>query len=550
MSPEQAEGKPVDARTDIFSLGVVLYEMATGRRPFQGDTSISTISSILKDTPPRVSELKPGLPRDLGRIIERCLEKDPGKRFQTARDIANELEGLKKEIDSGELQGVSSASTTRAVPPTAAPRLWQRPAVLIAGALVILLAALGLPRLLRDEAVAVDADSTSSLAVFAFENLKDPDDPERLGQILQELVISDLTGIDPLRVVSSQRLFDVRKQVGGGNTEVAVKAGAGKMLTGSLSRLGEKWIVAAQMVEVGTGEVVQSESIDGTDLYAMVDRLTRELQEGLRITFPSDPDPIRQTGNPSLDAYRVFLEGVDALNDSQFPQAEEKFRAAIELAPDWGEAHYKLAITLGWQHGFSVAARQKTSRRFWSVDSTRRTSRDEWLRRGSPTSRAAETSRTNCGKHSSGTILTKRRAGTVWESRRFHSPPQDGEAGRARVEVASFERALELDPDFLLAHTHIFEVEWYDRRYDDALARADRMIIRDPGNPSGYVYKAVTLALVGDEAEFDRVENEALAKLHTPAEREQFYGNVVTRIIHAPDNSLPEKRGRVPAGEH
>ena len=156
MSPEQAEGKPVDARTDIFSLGVVLYEMATGRRPFQGDTSISTISSILKDTPPRVSDLKPGLPRDLGRIIERCLAKNPGKRFQTARDIANELEGLKKEIDSGELQGLSSA---------AVPQLWRRPAVLIAGALVILLAVVGLLRLFRDEGIAVDSASASSSPV-------------------------------------------------------------------------------------------------------------------------------------------------------------------------------------------------------------------------------------------------------------------------------------------------------------------------------------------------------------------------------------------------
>jgi len=113
MSPEQAEGKPIDHRTDIFSLGIVLYEMATGRRPFEGDTPISTISSILKDQPRSVSDLKTANPRELGRIISHCLEKNPERRFQTAKDVRNELEGLRKEVDSGEIvtpaSGVSAA---------------------------------------------------------------------------------------------------------------------------------------------------------------------------------------------------------------------------------------------------------------------------------------------------------------------------------------------------------------------------------------------------------------------------------------------------------
>ncbi len=104
MSPEQAQGKPVDHRSDVFSLGVVLYVMATGRRPFEGDTPASILSSVLKDTPPSLTELKPTLPRHLGRIVRRCLHKDPERRYQTAKDIRNELEELKKELDSGELQ--------------------------------------------------------------------------------------------------------------------------------------------------------------------------------------------------------------------------------------------------------------------------------------------------------------------------------------------------------------------------------------------------------------------------------------------------------------
>src|SRR5262245_6471356 len=113
MSPEQAESKALDHRSDIFSLGVVLYEMATGARPFKGDSPISTISSIIKERQPPVTELRANLPRHLGRVINRCLEKNPEKRFQTARDVCNELEGLQKEVESGDFEPATSGATAR-----------------------------------------------------------------------------------------------------------------------------------------------------------------------------------------------------------------------------------------------------------------------------------------------------------------------------------------------------------------------------------------------------------------------------------------------------
>jgi eukaryotic-like serine/threonine-protein kinase len=103
MSPEQAEGRTVDHRSDIFSLGIVLYELATGARPFNGDTSVSVLSSILKDTPRSITEINRTLPRDLARIVRRCLMKDPEERYQSAKDIRNDLQEVKQALDSGEV---------------------------------------------------------------------------------------------------------------------------------------------------------------------------------------------------------------------------------------------------------------------------------------------------------------------------------------------------------------------------------------------------------------------------------------------------------------
>jgi Tol biopolymer transport system component len=161
MSPEQAAGTAVDARSDLFSLGVILYEMATGRRPFNGDTNVTVLSSILKDTPPSVTDINGTLPSELSRIIKHCLVKDPTRRYQTAVDLRNELAELKQELDSGALTASGTAIPRRA------GAVSSRLRVLAGAALVVGIAGAAVYRWLPPRA----ADRTSAIGEHAFSQL-------------------------------------------------------------------------------------------------------------------------------------------------------------------------------------------------------------------------------------------------------------------------------------------------------------------------------------------------------------------------------------------
>ena len=202
MSPEQARGEKVDARSDVFSLGVLYYQMLTGRRPYQGGSAVDIISSILRDKPPSVTELRADAPPHLARILRRCLEKDPRDRYQTSRDVFNELRELREEMSlaSRPLPLADRGAGARA---SRGRRAW------IVGAAVVVLAAAayfvvrsGVSRRAPPAAVGTEAPPIRSIAVLPLDNYSGDPNQEFFAEGMTDELTADLATISQLRVIS------------------------------------------------------------------------------------------------------------------------------------------------------------------------------------------------------------------------------------------------------------------------------------------------------------------------------------------------------------
>ncbi|MEE8584432.1 MAG: serine/threonine-protein kinase, partial [Acidobacteriota bacterium] len=216
MSPEQAEGKPAGTASDVFSLGILLYQVATGKKPFQGDTHISLLSSILKDDPPSASDLNPRVDAALSAIIHHCLEKDPSRRYPSAAPLHTELQEYQKNLEVSEMlssQSLLSSALGRSASGKGTPRRkW-----LAAAALVFLLLAVGLWWALRGPSGGNPPDTTdgrNSLAVFYFQNMTGDPALEWLRTGLADMLVTDLSQSPHIRVLGTDRLYQILDNLG------------------------------------------------------------------------------------------------------------------------------------------------------------------------------------------------------------------------------------------------------------------------------------------------------------------------------------------------
>jgi len=539
MSPEQARGLEVDARSDVFAFGIVLYELTTRTRPFRGETVTDTLTAILRDPPPAIAPLNPQIPVELERILLRCLEKKPESRYADAGELLQDLKRLKRVTDS---QPVPLVSDPGLAVKWRRLRGWPLTAALGALALVVLapFAFQGLRDVLA---------GPPTLAVIPFDNLQQPDDPERLGQILQELIITDLTEVDSLKVLSSQRLLDVFEQLGRGGRsidrktalEVAARAGATKMLVGSVSRLGERWILTTQLVNLADGTVAASERVDGTELYGMVDGLTTSVRHDLGLDGTGDV-AVGERTSMSLGAYQTYLQGVESSNALAFADAAAAFEKAIAIDPAFGKAYYKLAVVRWWAPSIdplvliSGGASPGDPLRALLGGKVKLTRKERLL--AEALLPLVERRFDEARPKFEGLVQRFPDEKEAWYGlgeALFHSGP---DAALRAETLTAFHRALELDPGFSLAYYHVGDVRIQERRFDEAAGEIRGFLAGHPGTVAWYQDLARVAVAEGVPSKIDAVVAEALRGIDSRAEQRAFLYNTAMQCSRLGDPEL------------
>ena len=307
MSPEQARGLATDARTDIFSLGAILYQMATGDRAFEGDTQAVVFDAILNRDPRPLEDSNPAMPASLGPILEKALEKDRSLRYQTATELKTDLLRLRRKLEGGR-SGPSSVADSKAPAPRA-----QR-----------------------------------SIAVLYFENLSGVKEDEYLCDGITEDILTDLSKIKGLNVFPRTTVLAFREQKATA-ADVCRQLRADFALEGSLRRAGNRLRINAQLVDAATGFPVWSERYDRemSDIFAVQDEIAHKIAEALRIKLsPQEQAELAAKPTESLQAYDLYLRGRSyarrrTTRDMDF--ALQMFENAVTLDPNFALAWAAIA---------------------------------------------------------------------------------------------------------------------------------------------------------------------------------------------------------------
>lgn len=315
MSPEQARGQLTDSRSDIFSLGTVLYQMATGVLPFQGETSAVVFEAILNRDPVPVTELQPSLPPELNRILGQALEKDRHFRYQSAAELKTSLLRLRRDLDSGG-RSASGSSAGRSSTPAATGK---------------------------------------SIAVLYFENLSGIKEDEYFRDGITEDIISELSKIKGLNTLSRSTVLTFRdKPVTA--VQIGQQHGAAYVLSGSLRRSGNRLRINTQLVDTHTDFPLWSERYDREmkDVFEVQDEIARSIADALRITLtPQEQQALAAKPTEDMQAYDLYLRGRNyarrmSRQDLEF--ALQMFENAVSLDSTFALAHAGIASACAQYH--------------------------------------------------------------------------------------------------------------------------------------------------------------------------------------------------------
>jgi serine/threonine-protein kinase len=477
MSPEQTRGARVDARSDVFSFGVVLYQMATGERPFQGASAVDLISSILRDTPRPVADLRADLPPGLARIVRRCLEKEPRDRYQTSRDVYNELKELRAEASSAPpaLSAVRPPSGAVVRMPAPSKRKWwiaAAAAVLVAGAIWIARSRTETARRSEAQGGAGTAapQAIRSLAVLPLDNYSGDPSQDYFAEGMTDELTSQLANISRLRVISRGSAMQFKGKDRPPTPEIAKKLDVDAVVEGSVIRSGDKVRITAQLIDARSDRHLWAKSFERSskDVLALQDELASAIANEIHVTLtPEEASRRAKPASVNPEAYDAYLKGRYFFNrpsDQNLSKAITLFEEATQKDPNYAPAYSGLSDALAWagyNEGVLTAteARPKTK-----AAAEKAIALDE-------DSAEAHTSLANF---------------KLWY-----------EYDWAGAE-SEFRRAFALNPNYAFAHDQFGIGLSFQGRFDEAIAEGKRAAALDPLSPQIPLDSAMAYGLRGD----------------------------------------------------
>jgi TolB-like protein/tetratricopeptide (TPR) repeat protein len=464
MSPEQLRGLPVDPRSDLFSVGCVLYELAAGRRPFHGRTAAETAAAILHDEPPPLASLAPQVPIPVEHVIRHCLAKEAGHRVASARDLALSLRAL-----------LGGSGDAESLPPTAL----HRPAP---------------PRRRRG--------AIPSVAVLPLANADRDPDAEYLSDGITEGIINTLSQLPGLRVMARSTAFRYKGQ-GADPQEVGRALKVRAVLTGQLVRRADRLVIKVELVDVRDGSQLWGERYDreATGLPAVESAIVREIADSLRLRLTGEQK--RRLGRPhteNAEAYQCYLKGRHHWNKRTaegLKKSIKLFEQAIDIDPTYALAYTGVADAYlnlgGWGHvAFHDAypRARAAAQRALAIDDTlaeahvslamvRKEYDWDWTGAGREYERALELNPNYAIAHQ-------------WYGEYLAA------TGRHPEAIASLKRGIDLDPLSLIIHATLGRHGYYfARQYDRAIAQLQKTLDMDDGFWVARLWLGWTYAVTG-----------------------------------------------------